>query len=188
MLRSVSRLGLGALTAASLVFGVAAPAAAALPNLGDHGAQAVCRYKLAPYGRYLGAARLMRVAVLPPTLYTQHEPGLVGWRIQVFRRYDFNPWKRIFTSVTQKAEATPFTPAALTTLFATINSPLFLSDNRHADYRAVALFYWFNPDGSVARTERHPFGVHDWFRGAEYYWTAAMCDHGFLDEVPPAVP
>ena len=188
-MRRFALVGLLSLTLGGLV-SPATAAAAAPPDVGDHGAQAQCLYRLSPYGRYLGAARLMRVRVQPPTLFSPSAAGQVGWRIKVMRSTDSGPWQRIFSSKTQKRAATPYQAADFTPLSARINSPLFIFDAgghyHHADYRAVVTFYWYNADGSVARFERHDFGVHDAFRDGEYMWTVGTCDHGFLIEEPPA--
>jgi hypothetical protein len=179
------RVLVSALLALAVVLpGMAAPAAAAPADRGDHGAQAQCRYKSSQLDGWAGAMRLNRMTVQPPTLYATSE-GRVGWRMLVQRRYDNSPWKRIFASVIKRAPATPTQPAALGPLSAHINSPQFIPDGSGgylgASYRVVLRFYWYSPTGSLLRTERHRVAFYDVMRDGSYLWTdVGNCHHGWI--------
>jgi hypothetical protein len=162
-----------------------AAVAAAVPDRGDHGAQARCLYKSVELEGWAGAMRLNRLTVQPPTLFAIEAPSKVGWRLIVQRRPDFGTWKTIFTSARQTAPATPTTPADLSPLSALIDSPLFVrngsGDYIGVDYRAALKFYWFNSDGSTRLIERHRVRSYDTFRAGAYQWTdTGACHHAWV--------
>lgn len=183
--RTTRRLAVGTAFALSVMLTALSPlTAAAVPDRGDHGAQAQCRYASAESTGWSGSMRLNRLTIQPPTLYSVAAPGEVGWRFIVQRSYDSNTWTRIFTSLTQRASATPSQAASFSALSAYINSPVLLPDGQggylHADYRAVLQFKWYADDGSIERSESHRVQFYDVLRDGAYFWTdAGDCSHAW---------
>lgn len=179
--RSVAAAALG------LSFVLAGPAAAAAappPDRGDYGAQARCMYRATTTSSGESAMRLLRLRVLPPTLFAQPGATTVGWRLIVQRAADNEGWRRIFTSKLQRATATPNQPGALQPLEAYIGSPLFVK-NAQGDYvgvayRALLRFYWFDASGKVVGAERSFADGYGVFRNGTYLWSdTGKCDHAW---------
>jgi len=176
--------------ALALSFALAGPAVASAQSLadgGDHGAQARCLYRSATAPGFSDAMRLMRLRVLPPTLFAQNGATTVGWRLNVQRSSDDHPWQRVFTSKLQRASATPTQAAALQSLEAYIGSPLLVKnaqgDYIGVSYRAVLRFYWFDQDGNLVRSERTLADSYDVFRDGAYLWTDTReCSHAWTFE------
>lgn len=178
-----------AATALGLSLALVSPGATAfaqpLPDRGDHGAQARCLYRQTAYTGWAGAMRLLRLRVLPPTLFAQAGATSVGWRLNVQRASDDQGWRRIFTSKLERASATPTQAGALQPLEAYIGSPLQIKnaqgDYISVSYRAVLRFYWFDESGNLVGTERSLAGDYGVFRDGSYLWTdIGECNHGWL--------
>lgn len=181
--RSISATVLG------LCFALAGPAATAfaqpLPDRGDHGAEARCLYRQTTSPGFSSAMRLLRLRVMPPTLFAQTGATAVGWRLKVQRAVDGQGWQRVFTSKLQRASATPTQAGAFQPLEAYIGSPLDIKNAQgeyvSVSYRAVLRFYWFDESGKLVDAEgsrAHGYGV---FRNGEYLWTdTGACQHGWL--------
>lgn len=166
----------------------AAPAqASSLSDQGDHGAQTRCMFRTAEVTTNWTGIRLVRISVLPPTLFAPAGATTVGWRLIVQRAYENQPLRRIFASVVQRRPATATQPAALTPLSARVNSPLFVSDGQGgyqtSIYRAVLEFYWFDASNRLVAKERHVVGNYDSFRDGSFLWTEnGHCEHAWIFE------
>lgn len=159
--------------------------ASALPDQGDHGAQARCMFRTAEVTTNRTGIRLVRINVLPPTLFAPAGSTTVGWRLIVQRAYENEALKRIFTSVLQRSPATATQPGGLRPLSARVNSPLFVPDGhgsyRTSIYRAVLEFYWFDASNGLVAKERHIVGNYDSFRDGSFLWTEnGDCEHAWI--------
>ena len=180
-----------AATALGLSLALVAPGATAfaqpLPDRGDHGAQARCLYRSTTSPGFSGAMRLLRLRVLPPTLFAPAGATSVGWRLNVQRASDDEGWRRVFTSKLQRASATSTQAGALGPLEAYIGSPLEIKnaqgDYISVSYRAVLRFYWFDESGKLVAAERSLADGYGVFRNGTYLWTdTGECNHGWLFE------
>lgn len=153
-----------------------------------YGTHAVCRYMSIELSGSTGF-RLKKISVLPPTLYG-HEPGQeVGWRFVVKRRYDqsnwYGPWKRVFTSSTQKSVASPDVAASFSNRIALIgyvDSVDRWPDGYHTTFRVTATFYWYTAEGAVDASESFAIGVYPVYRDGDYQFTAYdECEGAYVD-------
>jgi hypothetical protein len=131
--------------------------------------------------------RLLRLRVLPPTLFAPAGATSVGWRLNVQAASDDHGWQKIFTSKLQRVSATSTQPGAFEPLEAYIGSPLFVTNAQgeyiSVSYRAVLRFYWFDASGALVREERSLADGYGVFRNGAYQWTdMGECSHGWLFE------
>ena len=155
-LRKLVAFGL-ILAALATTVGVGPAVAGTVPP--DYGSSVTCRYRTnSPGPAY--EAKLRRIVVAPPLMFSRGGQQRVGWRFVVRRTIDafwpdYPSHHVTYRSPIQTAKATTADAADFETMDVGVALPTTVEDPFDVHYQVVIKMLWYRPDGRVKSTISH---------------------------------
>jgi hypothetical protein len=134
-----------------------------------------CRYRSIAGGTFgWTTARLRRIKVDPPSMWSIRAKQKVGWRFVVQRSVDDAPWTVTYRSPLQKSTAYADRAASFTKMAVDVKLPA-VSDKSEVAYLVVIKAFWYRADGTKEYKIRDLQERYFHYVDGEYWFEEGYC-------------